>query len=529
MGKDKKDKKNKTDDTKKFSAKTGLIDKASIEEYKSVYSKYQSQHGKEANSKLEAHVETRLHTTVEEQKKKRKRDITSVTASTAAGTAVPFSGIPIMVAVTMVQCVGFSASLGLIPIANVRSFQDVNTLASQMTSTLQKASSSGMKAAIEAFVLEVLKTAGIGYWLWEEILKDIVFEITSGCVIDSAWVLTPLFMAPKYYLHRKMIKKMYVSLGEKAIVVHKAWVNDHLFLGKPETSPAAVTAETTPTVPSAYQNGYPTTGQPMYQSNSEEGVPYPVYYQPAFASSTHRPPEANPLHNATSHSNSFPHLPEHPHHQYAYYPSSYPMHPPHGQSYPSSGAQHQPFYPQQYATQPGTYNPSSSASGYNHLHTNSLPHHLGSQAPPPTGYPVQHQNKVQEGVPTAPPQSYQGAYNPNSYPSAPPYEQQMPTSTESSHQGHPQSQPAYYNPSSNPSAPAYQQQQAPPSSHYQHPAQRQYTVQQHSQFPAGAEQKPHLKTSYGPPADHYHQSSNLNAALESYPQKAPLKKKPEAC
>ncbi|KAL3681550.1 hypothetical protein R1sor_024506 [Riccia sorocarpa] len=272
--------------------KTGLIDRTSIEEYKSLYAQYQASNGAEANSALEEHVQTRLRNTVEEQKKKRKRDFTSVAASTAASTLVPFSGIPVMVATTVVQSVGFSASLGLIPVANIRSMQDANTLASQITSTFpfQNASSSGLKAAVEAFVLQILKSAGIGYWLWDEILKDIIYEMITGVVIDAAWILTPLFVVPKYCLHRKLIKKMYVALGEKAIVVHKAWVKDHLFLGKQETDMAAITSESSPSpmVPSAYPNGYPTTGQTMYESNAHDGVPYPVYYQPALAASTRR-------------------------------------------------------------------------------------------------------------------------------------------------------------------------------------------------------------------------------------------------
>ncbi|KAL2620359.1 hypothetical protein R1flu_000564 [Riccia fluitans] len=403
MGKDKKEKKNKkkhptdTVDITKLNPKTGLIDRASIEEYKSVYAQHKAKHGEEANLKLEEHVETRIHNAVDEQKRKRKRDITSVAASTAAGTVVPFSGIPIMVATTMVQCVGFSAALGLIPIANVRSFQDANTLASQMTATLQNASSTGMKSAIEAFVIEVLKHSGIGSWLWDEILRDIIVQITHGVVIDSAWILTPLFMAPKYYLHRKLIKKMYVALGEKAIVVHKMWVNDHLFLGKPETTmrsshpPAVTTRELGPAVdPSAYLSEYSITGQPMYESNSDdfEDVPYSVYYQPAFVASAHKPPEFNPLYtqegemdDPSSHSDSFPTLPQHPRYQYAYYPPPYPMHPLNGQVYPSSGPQHQQFYPHQGSYESSSYTSSDMYPAVKHMHTSSQPDLSGPQAP----------------------------------------------------------------------------------------------------------------------------------------------------
>ncbi|KAL3681553.1 hypothetical protein R1sor_024509 [Riccia sorocarpa] len=427
MGKDKKIKKNKKKDPKdevditKLNSKTGLIDRASIENYKSVYAQYKAQNGKEANLKLEEHVETRLRDTVEDQKHKRKRDITSVAAATAAGTVLPFSGIPIMVASTMVQCVGFSAALGLIPIANVRSFQDVNTLASQMTATLQKASSSGMKSAIEAFVIEVLKHAGIGTWLWDEILRDVVIQITHGVITESAWVLTPLFVAPKYYLHRKLIKKMYVALGEKAIIVHKTWVSNHLFLEKPDTTTRSAPASTAvthellgPAVdPSAYLSEYYSgTGEPMYESNADdlEGVPYAVYYQPTFAASAHRPPEFSPLYgiegavtgvgNPSPHFDSFPNLPQHPYHQYAYYPPSYPMHPVHHQAYPQSGPQHQQFYgPQPYTYEQASYNisnPSSYNPSYNHLtsshmHSNSEPN-LRQLEVPLVGYPLEKRN-----------------------------------------------------------------------------------------------------------------------------------------
>ncbi|KAG6546441.1 hypothetical protein Mapa_011989 [Marchantia paleacea] len=265
MGKHKGEKPSETINTKAFNPKTGLIDAGSITNYRSTYNHYIAKHGDSSKAKphMEEHIETRLHKTVDEQKKKRKRDITSVAMSTAAGTMVPFSGIPIMVASTVVQCVGFSASLGLIPIANVRSLQDAQTLAKQLTATLEKASTSGVKAAIEAFILEALKQAGLGYWLWEEILKDTVHEITAGVVTEAAWVLTPLFLAPKYYLHRKLIKKMYVSLGEKAIVVHKAWVNGNLILGKADTEDNKVSdaipdaSPTAPATPAAAVNGVP--------------------------------------------------------------------------------------------------------------------------------------------------------------------------------------------------------------------------------------------------------------------------------
>ncbi|KAL3681582.1 hypothetical protein R1sor_024538 [Riccia sorocarpa] len=473
--KGKKDKKNRpTDviDTTKFSAKTGLIDRASIQEYKSVYAQYQASNGAKVNSKLEEHVQTRLRNTVKEQKKKRKRDITSVAASTAASTAVPFSGIPIMVASTMVQCVGFSASLGLIPVANIRSIQDANTLASHMTSALQKASSSGLKAAVEAFVIEVLKNSGIGYWLWDEILKEIIYEMTSGAIIDSTWVLTPLFMAPKYHLHRKLIKKMYVALGEKAIVVHKAWVNEHLFLGKPETDQAADTPTSTPMVPSAYLNGYPTTGQTMYESNSDEGVPYPIYYQPAFAASTHRPAEAYPRHGNSLHQTGGKQGETVTNHPQSYdggcirdsYTSA-PMYQQQMSTRESSQQEHQ---------QPSLYkvSPYQSASAYPHQASTAGSSHY------------EH------------PESQQSHYNPNSHPSLPAYPQQAPTLGASQYTyQHLQSQP--------PSLP--------------------------SRYPAGAEHGPHLKTSYRPPSDHYQHISSVNAAAENYPQKSPPQKQVEAC
>ncbi|KAG6552619.1 hypothetical protein Mapa_005819 [Marchantia paleacea] len=247
-----------------FNPKTGLIDAGSITNYRSTYNHYIANHGDSSNAKphMDEHIETLINETVYVQKKKKKRDMICVALSTAAGTMVPYSGIPIMVATTMVQCVGFSASLGLIPIANVRSLQDAHTLAKQLKATLEKASSSGITAALEAFILEALKQCGIDCWLWDEILTDTVHEITAGVVTEGAWLLTPLFLAPKYCLHRKLIKQMYVSLGKKAIVVHKAWVNDHLILRKADPPP--------------YPAGYGTTAhsQQQYESNSTTSQNY---------------------------------------------------------------------------------------------------------------------------------------------------------------------------------------------------------------------------------------------------------------
>ncbi|BBN14935.1 hypothetical protein MPTK1_6g15640 [Marchantia polymorpha subsp. ruderalis] len=544
MGKSKHDQPLETIDTKSFSPKTGLIDAASIAVYRSIYNTYTAKHGAKSDAEphMNSKIETRLHTTVDEQKKKRKRDMTSVAMSTAAGTMVPFSGIPIMVATTMVQCVGFSASLGLIPIANVRSLSDAQSLAKQLTATLEKASTSGLKAALEAFILEALKQAGIGYWLWDEILKSTVTEITSGVVTEAAWIMTPLFMAPKYMLHRKLIKKMYASLGEKAIVVHKAWVTDHLILGKPiseneilsdaipDACPAAAPAAAAPAAapapvshngfPSAYPGGLPAPNpigylatahsQLQYESNSQ---PPPQYYnQPGYQAQG----------------------------QYNQFPSSYSS----GQTNSATG--HQWYGPPQSLAQQGTYDPNAQApppGPYNHdvhlMHTLSEPHMLGSQSHDPA------QVALFNGAPNYPQSGYypqQGQNGQNGYnyqghqlghaPSAPPAVASGLSETAQQWQNG-QNRPAYnnqpqggYNPAWNqPSGPGFSQEQAGSSQQPQHQGQSQSAPQsgQQQQFPSqysyAAQSTQQTMSSYSQPPAGYpgHNQQYSQSAPGPYP------------
>lgn len=172
---------------------------------------------------IKEYIKKKIDGIVDEAQRKRVMDITTVAMSVASSTLIPFSGVAVVVAATVMQCLNFSVTLGLIPLLNVRSAGDVKAMSSQIGTSISRASKDSLMAGVETAVLEVLKHLGLGDWLWTEILKDILIEMIGSGASDGAWIMTPLLAVPKYMLHCHLVKKMYRKLGDKAHVVHYSW------------------------------------------------------------------------------------------------------------------------------------------------------------------------------------------------------------------------------------------------------------------------------------------------------------------
>lgn len=176
------------------------------------------------------YIKKKIDRVVDDASGKRKMDIFTTVSSVGCSTVLPYGGIPVVVAATVMECINFSATLCLIPILAVRSAGDLKAMTSQVSSSISTASKGGIMAGIEAAVLEILKKLGLGDWLWTEILKDILTELATNVALDSGWVMTPILAPAKYKLHRRLIKEMNRKLGDKAHVVHYSWTQHHCLI-----------------------------------------------------------------------------------------------------------------------------------------------------------------------------------------------------------------------------------------------------------------------------------------------------------
>lgn len=204
-----------------------LIDAKSRADYKKEFDNHrlQNKHATEAESlhHVNEYIKRKIDGKVHHASGKRKMDIFMTGSSVMCSSVILFSGIPVVVAGTVMECLNFSVALGLIPMLNVRTVDDLKAMASQLGSSINTASKFGLMAGVEAAVLDTLKMLELGNWLWDEILKDILAEVVTGVAFDSTWVMNGLFAVPKYKLHRHLIKKMNRKLGDKAHVVHYSW------------------------------------------------------------------------------------------------------------------------------------------------------------------------------------------------------------------------------------------------------------------------------------------------------------------
>lgn len=99
---------------------------------------------------------------------KRVMDITTVATAIGSSSVVPLSGVPVVVAATIMQSLDFSATLGLI-----KQHQDVTCseglvkdMSSQIGNRIQDNQSS-IQAGVETAVLEALKWGhGVGLKSW---------------------------------------------------------------------------------------------------------------------------------------------------------------------------------------------------------------------------------------------------------------------------------------------------------------------------------------------------------------------------
>ncbi|KAG0605559.1 hypothetical protein M758_9G068600 [Ceratodon purpureus] len=205
-----------------------MIDNKSMADYRK---EFESQRLQRKNStdaeicfRVKEYIKKRLDGIVDEECRKRVMDLTTVTFSVLSSMVIPFSGVAVVVAATVIQCLDFSITLGLIPLLNVRSFNDLTAMSKQVGSTIKSAGKNSLMAGVETAVLEILKKLSLGDWLWIEILRDILFEMISDTAMDAAWIMTPVFAVPKYMMHRHLIKKMYRKLGDKAEIVHTKWM-----------------------------------------------------------------------------------------------------------------------------------------------------------------------------------------------------------------------------------------------------------------------------------------------------------------
>ena len=190
---------------------------------------------------MNEYIKQRITGIVDAKCHKRVMDITTVTLSSISSCLIPFSGVAVVVAATVIQCLDFAITLGLIPILNVRSFSDLVTMSQQIGTAIKHAGKNSLMAAVETAVLEILKNLGVkGDWLWAEILRDTLMEMIGDSSMDAAWIFTPLLAVPKYMLHRHLIKKMYRKLGDKAEVVHCTWVEHHCVVTSVQTQTTVV-------------------------------------------------------------------------------------------------------------------------------------------------------------------------------------------------------------------------------------------------------------------------------------------------
>lgn len=176
------------------------------------------------------YIKKKIDGIVDHASSKRKMDVFTTGSSVMCSSMVYMGGIPVVVAATVMECINFAATLGLIPLLHVRSAGDLKAMTSQVSSSISTASKGGLMAGIEAAVLEILKKLGLGDWLWTEILKDILIEMIGTGASDGAWIMTPLLAVPKYMLHRHLVKKMYRKLGDKAHVVHYSWTEHNCII-----------------------------------------------------------------------------------------------------------------------------------------------------------------------------------------------------------------------------------------------------------------------------------------------------------
>jgi hypothetical protein len=177
--------------------------------------------------RVKEYVKKRVDGIVDEACRKRVMDLTTVAVSVMSSTVIPFSGVAVVVAATVIQCLNFAITLGLIPLLNLRSVNDLVAMSRQIGSSIKRAGKSSLMAGVEAAVLETLKHLGLGDWLWTEVLQGILFEMIGESAMDAAWIMTPLLAAPKYMMHRHLIKKMYRKLGDKAEIVHTKWAEQN--------------------------------------------------------------------------------------------------------------------------------------------------------------------------------------------------------------------------------------------------------------------------------------------------------------
>ncbi|XP_024388431.1 uncharacterized protein [Physcomitrium patens] len=208
-----------------------LIDNKSIAVYKKEFENQRSKHRNATEAEIclrvKELIKKRLNGIVDEECRKRVMDLTTVALSSLSSTVIPFSGVAVVVAATLIQCLDFSLTLGLIPLLNVRSFNDLRDMSKNVGRSIRNSGKSSVMAGVETAVLEVLKKLGLGDWIWTEILRDILLEMIGDSAMDVVWIMTPLLTVPKYMMHRHLIKKMYRKLGDKAEIVHTQWMEEN--------------------------------------------------------------------------------------------------------------------------------------------------------------------------------------------------------------------------------------------------------------------------------------------------------------
>lgn len=82
--------------------------------------------------RLEGYIKKKIDDMVARESRKRLMDISTVAVSTGCSMVIPFSGLAPVVAATVLQCLMFAMALGLIPLLNVRSSNDLTKLSRQV-------------------------------------------------------------------------------------------------------------------------------------------------------------------------------------------------------------------------------------------------------------------------------------------------------------------------------------------------------------------------------------------------------------
>ncbi|KAG0593275.1 hypothetical protein KC19_1G317600 [Ceratodon purpureus] len=197
---------------------------------------------------VKEYIKKKIDGMVKEACHKRVMDITTVAMAIASSSVVPFSGVAVVVAATIMQSLDFSATLGLI-----EQHQDVTCsegavkdMSSQIGNRIRDNGSS-IQAGVETAVLEALKSESksqlkseqgqeLQQWLYDEILKDILADMLCTAAMDCAWIMTPILAVPKYMMHRHLIKRMYHKLGDKARVAHCTWTEQNFVVTTVQTT-----------------------------------------------------------------------------------------------------------------------------------------------------------------------------------------------------------------------------------------------------------------------------------------------------